>query len=189
MLISFLFYDFYSGVLHITLDNPEFLSFPILDKPCLEFQWHHQIPTDLATKNFTQTCGDLNGTIAVIGSIFLAVRVFFNFHSPIIDMLIGWKVLMAYFGQYSHTMCHTPLNMRPELVKFLQNFGLMISSHEHHKHHRNHDTNFCIGSGMMNPLVTFLHDLLPNKWVWLTTLILISVIDVPLCNMMLLRVF
>ena len=124
MLISFLFYDFYSGVLHITLDNPEFLSFPILDKPCLEFQWHHQIPTDLATKNFTQTCGDLNGTIAVIGSIFLAVRVFFNFHSPIIDMLIGWKVLMAYFGQYSHTMCHTPLNMRPELVKFLQNLRI-----------------------------------------------------------------
>jgi len=41
---SFFWYDFFSGVLHVILDNPSFMKFPVLDEPCLEFQWHHHIP-------------------------------------------------------------------------------------------------------------------------------------------------
>lgn len=36
---EFFWYDIFSGILHITLDNPEFIGFPILHEPCLEFQW------------------------------------------------------------------------------------------------------------------------------------------------------
>ena len=71
MVLSYLYYDFFSGILHIVLDNPEFLNFPFLDVPCLEFQWHHQIPTDGASKSFNQCCGDLNVTVVIIASIFL----------------------------------------------------------------------------------------------------------------------
>lgn len=41
---SFMWYDLFSGVLHVNLDNPDFINFPVLHEPCLEFQWHHHIP-------------------------------------------------------------------------------------------------------------------------------------------------
>lgn len=44
-LFSYIYYDFLSGILHIVLDNPENLNLPILKEPCLEFLWHHHIPT------------------------------------------------------------------------------------------------------------------------------------------------
>ena len=56
----FLYYDFFSGVLHIVLDEPTFIGLPILGEPCLEFQWHHHIPDDLTQKSFLEVCGDLN---------------------------------------------------------------------------------------------------------------------------------
>ena len=43
-LFSFFWYDFFSGILHVVLDNPQFIKVPILSEPCLEFQWHHHIP-------------------------------------------------------------------------------------------------------------------------------------------------
>lgn len=183
MLLSYVFYDLYSGILHVVLDNPEFLDFPVLDKPCLEFQWHHQIPNDGATKSFIgQCCGDLNGTVAAVGSLFVAARYLFDFQSPIIDCLIGWKVLMAFGGQYCHAMSHTPSTKRPALVIFLQNNGFMISAVEHNKHHQDHDSNFCIGSGLMNPVITFMYKNISNKWIWLAALVFTSVMDVPIFN-------
>ena len=43
----YLTYDFYSGVLHVALDDPRNMSGIksfILFQGCLEFQWHHAIP-------------------------------------------------------------------------------------------------------------------------------------------------
>ena len=60
MITTFLYYDFFSGVLHIVLDEPTFIGLPILGEPCLEFQWHHHLPDDLTQKSFLEVCGDLN---------------------------------------------------------------------------------------------------------------------------------
>lgn len=44
-IFSFVWYDFFSGILHCILDDQSFIrGFPILSEPCLEFQWHHHIP-------------------------------------------------------------------------------------------------------------------------------------------------
>ena len=43
-LFSYIWYDLFSGILHVLLDNPILMHFPVLDEPCLEFQWHHHIP-------------------------------------------------------------------------------------------------------------------------------------------------
>jgi len=37
-LVMFIWYDLFSGILHVVLDNPDFIHLPILDSPCLEFQ-------------------------------------------------------------------------------------------------------------------------------------------------------
>lgn len=35
IIFTFLWYDFFSGVLHIVLDNPGFIKLPVLGEPCL----------------------------------------------------------------------------------------------------------------------------------------------------------
>ena len=52
--IMFVFYDYYSGVLHIVLDHPNHINLPIIGQGCLEFQWHHHIPDDIVSKSFLE---------------------------------------------------------------------------------------------------------------------------------------
>ncbi|MGB8330917.1 MAG: hypothetical protein WCE62_12390 [Polyangiales bacterium] len=35
----YFYIDFYSGVLHVVLDNPSFIRLPLIGVPCVEFQW------------------------------------------------------------------------------------------------------------------------------------------------------
>ena len=65
----YLGYDFYSGVLHVALDDPKNLQgikSYILFQGCLEFQWHHAIPYDGASKPFIACCADLNIIVLIL---------------------------------------------------------------------------------------------------------------------------
>ena len=100
--------------------------------------------------------------------------------------LVSFKCLMAYFGQLCHCMSHTPAVRRPTSISWLQNAGFMISPKEHAVHHRTYDSNFCIGSGLCNPLITWmLANLTSNKWAWLSLFIISMVCDVPIFNYLL----
>lgn len=185
-IFSFLWYDFFSGVLHIVLDNPEFVNVPVLCDPCLEFQWHHHIPTDLACKPFLQVCGDLNLVISILVITYLCPYLGFGYHTPMALCLVGSKVLMAYFGQLCHCMSHMPVHNRPEWVTFLQNSGLMISPKQHMIHHASYNDNFCIGSGLCNGLISWLKkNVTSNKWCWLGLFLVTLIADVPLANYLL----
>lgn len=179
----FLWYDFYSGILHTVLDEPSFIKMPLIGEGCLEFQWHHHNPTDLASKSFLEVCGDLNLVITILIFLYLVPYCGFTYRTPLSLCLVGFKINMAYFGQLCHCMSHTPINHRPQWVTFLQNAGLMISPKEHGRHHQTYDDNFCIGSGMCNGLLTFLRkNITTNKWFWLATFLIVSVIDIPCIN-------
>lgn len=180
---SFVWYDFFSGVLHIVLDNPDFINLPLLGQPCLEFQWHHHIPNDLSSKSFLEVCGDLNVVILILSTIYLAPMIGFEYRSPIALTLVGCKLIMSYFGQLCHCMSHTPVHKRPQWVIYLQDAGLMISPKEHGLHHQSYDGSFCIGSGLCNPALTWLLDnFTSNKWFWLAFFFVSIVADVPILN-------
>jgi len=189
-ILMFIWYDFYSGVLHIVLDEPSFIKLPLIGEACLEFQWHHHNPTDLASKSFLEVCGDLNLVITLYGFLYLVPYCGFAYRTPLALCLVGCKLLMAYFGQLCHCMSHTPTNHRPKWVNILQDAGFMISSKEHGKHHQTYDNNFCIGSGLCNGLLSWcLKNITNNKWIWLFTFLLISFVDVPVMNYMLTNYF
>lgn len=38
LVLTYLYIELYGAVLHVNLDNPNFLTLPILWEPCLEFQ-------------------------------------------------------------------------------------------------------------------------------------------------------
>jgi hypothetical protein len=97
--VSFFWYDVFSGILHKSLDDPDFIALPVLREPCLEFQWHHHIPHDLASKPFLQVCGDLNLVMTVLFVAYVCPGVGFCYRSPTALCLVASKILMAYFGQ------------------------------------------------------------------------------------------
>ena len=64
--MSYFWYDLYSGILHVVLDEPANISLPFIGQPCLEFQWHHFIPSDIAREHFLDVAGDLNIAVSIM---------------------------------------------------------------------------------------------------------------------------
>lgn len=140
--VMYLYVDLYGGILHYNLDNPEFIKVPLIDAGCLEFQWHHHNPHDIASKEFVEVLGDLNWTVFIhLSFIFLLCKgaLGMSFDLRVALMLTGLKCLFAYFGQYAHRMAHTSHNPRPAWVRQLQAAGLMLPPGVHSSHHRTYD--------------------------------------------------
>ena len=136
---------------------------------------------DLTVKSFLQTCGDLNLVVGGLFAVYTGVGLYSKMN-PTYCCLVGWKLIMAYFGQLCHCMSHMPAPYKPQWVVTLQNWGVMVSTQEHNRHHKNYDDNFCIGSGICNPLISYLRSVTANKWVWLGLFVFFLIADVPLAN-------
>jgi hypothetical protein len=52
--LMLVYVDFYGAVLHVVLDHAPFVDLPIISAGCLEFQWHHAIPSDIVSKPFVE---------------------------------------------------------------------------------------------------------------------------------------
>ena len=62
------------------------------------------------------------------------------------------KLIWAIFGQYSHISAHS--DKPGNFYKYVRRFRLAISKENHKKHHMSpHEDNFCITSGLSEPLV------------------------------------
>jgi len=182
LIFSFFYYDIFSGALHVVLDNPNFIDMPLLGDSCLEFQWHHHIPTDITSKSYLEVCGDLNATVFYSLVVFLHPWSF-GLRNKTAFALMAGKVLMAYFGQFCHRMSHTPAHRRPAYVQMLQDYGVMISAAEHGVHHKTYDGNFCIGSGLFNPMLTWIiKQNIINQWGFIVIFLSMLVFDVPVTN-------
>lgn len=175
--IMFVFYDYYSGVLHIVLDHPNHINLPIIGQGCLEFQWHHHIPDDIVSKSFLEVCGDLNvvvGLLAVTHYLYTSER-----GTKAVPLtLTGLKLVMAYWGQFSHRMAHT-VHGRPAWVRRLQAQGLCVSFKDHHAHHTPpHNSNFCL-LGLCNGLLEWtLKHVVSHPTVWLGLFLIVSALDI-----------
>jgi hypothetical protein len=165
-------YDFYSGILHVVFDHPSNISIPVLGQPCLEFQWHHAIPYDIVQKDFVDVCGDLNLAVMILTPIYCAML---DLNNGVAMVIVGLKLWMAYFGQFSHKSAHVTYGST--WAKWLQNHGLMISTKEHKAHHKPpHDLDFCL-IGVCNPIIDALRTLTTNNRIWVSLFCIWSVFD------------
>lgn len=171
----FLGYDLYSGILHVVLDHPANIAVPILGQPCLEFQWHHSIPDDICRKHFVDVCGDLNvviGIVMAINVLLLPIR-----ENPICLLLGGSKLLLAYFGQFSHRSAHAVGPKVSPLAKLLQKYHFMISTKDHMDHHQPpYSIDYCL-IGVCNPLIDALRRVTHSNAIWLTLFLVWSIFD------------
>ena len=94
--------DFYSGVLHVVLDDEWNMKVPLLSQPAMEFQYHHHIPDDGCSRPFVEGMGDLNTIVALHLALFMALFVRGNYQDHILLAAGGWKMIIAYWGIWNH---------------------------------------------------------------------------------------
>jgi len=148
--------DLYSGVVHIVLDDPKnlgrsnYVMEAIMFQGCLEFQWHHEIPRDIAIKGLLSSCADLN---VLVGANMIAVAIVHgapwwrgDADNRLLWSIMGLKLLYGYFGQYNHLMAHESESRRPAVVRALQDGwpGVMLDRKKHNGHHRTYVDNYCL---------------------------------------------
>ena len=138
-------------------------------------------------------CGDLNLCVILLTFAYLNPWIgfgYYDFRSPMALALVSSKILFAYYGQLSHCMSHMPPANRPSWVRVCQDYGITIAPKEHMIHHNNYNDNFCIGSGICNPLISFIkRHVIDQQWVWIFILGSCFFFDVPVAKSVFLAVF
>ncbi|MGB8328568.1 MAG: fatty acid desaturase CarF family protein [Polyangiales bacterium] len=171
--LLYLYIDFYSGVLHVVLDNPRFVRLPLIGVPCVEFQWHHTFAYDISTRRLLDVWGDLN-VLFLVKSLFL-----FGICglSSTAFMVAGVGYSLGYLNQYSHRLTHTAPRNRPRLAVWLQEHHVLLPPAVHHIHHTNYDQAFPVLSGHSRKLIQAMLRIVPNGFAWLALFVVLTALD------------
>ena len=171
--VMYFYIDFYSGVLHVVLDNPRFVRLPLIGVPCVEFQWHHTLPYDISTRRLLDVWGDLN-VLLLVKSIFLFGICGFN---PTTFMVAGVGYAWGYANQFSHRLTHMAPRRRPKVAVWLQEHHILLPPAIHQIHHADYDQSFPVLSGHSRGLIQAMLRIVPNGVSWLVLFLVLSAFD------------
>jgi hypothetical protein len=171
--LMYFYIDFYSGVLHVVLDNPRFVRLPLIGVPCVEFQWHHTFAYDISTRRLLDVWGDLN-VLLLAKSLFLFGLCGFT---PTAFMVAGVGYSFGYANQFSHRMTHTAPRHRPKLAVWLQEHRVLLPPAVHQVHHANYDQAFPVLNGHSRRLIQAMLRVVPNGFWWLGLFLVLTAFD------------
>lgn len=144
-----LFADFVSGLIHWFADTWGSESMPILGKRLLHpFRVHHINPGDFLQRRFIDT----NGDVAFLAIPFLLICCSMPLKTPLSYTAALFLTASSSIGMLTNQIHQWAHMVRaPLLVRYLQNFGIILS---HSAHQRHHDppwiANYCITTGWCN---------------------------------------
>mmetsp|Transcript_7579 Transcript_7579/g.15802 ORF Transcript_7579/g.15802 Transcript_7579/m.15802 type:complete len:266 (-) Transcript_7579:18-815(-) len=150
MLLSYLFIEPASGVLHIVLDNEKFNPWPVLGEVAESFQRHHDDPVDISNRPTLEFALEPTIPCAVIATQALYI----NSTLSMTTIFFLWPASLLMM--FAHRWSHTAQKRKPLIAKLLQASGLVMSDAHHHAHHTTYDNNFAICAGWSNPLMNVL---------------------------------
>jgi hypothetical protein len=171
--VMYFYIDFYSGVLHVVLDNPRFVRLPVIGVPCVEFQWHHTFAYDISTRRLLDVWGDLN-VLLFVKSIFLFGICGF---SPVAFMVAGVGYSYGYANQLSHRLTHTAPRRRPKLAVWLQEHHILLPPAVHQIHHADYEQSFPVLNGHSRRLIQAMLRVVPNGFPWLVFFGILTALD------------
>lgn len=169
----YLYIDFYSGVLHVVLDNPRFVNLPVIGVPCVEFQWHHTFAYDISTRRLFDVWGDLN-VLLLVKSLFLFAICGFT---PAAFTVAGIGYSLGYANQFSHRLAHTAPRHRPKTAVWMQEHHVLLRPAVHQQHHADHDDSFPVLNGHSRHLIQRMLRVVPNGYPWLVLFGLLTAFD------------
>jgi len=159
--------DLFSGVLHIVLDNPNFVQMPIIGPQCTSFQTHHDSPTRLLIVPWFGYLSEHHAILAIVMATVIG-----NHKSRSLRVFLAYGAAMSELMMASHRWSHTHPLQLPWLVRILGKVGVLMPVRMHSYHHVTYDCNFCIFTGWFNPLLNFCTWIVhPYSRIWLFALI------------------
>ena len=173
--------DVISGIVHIVLDNGDcgvltsFLEdksveelsivrerFPLIynqstrfQKTCFEFQKHHQYPSIIVNKTFSE----VSISIASITWVLHALLLLFYMTRIMNSSFFFFGTLTTCIGTFSqlvHQYAHATESH--VIIKWFQTWGLLLSPESHRIHHRTYNQNFAIVNGWSNSLLNWFYE-------------------------------
>ncbi|CAE7935859.1 FAD4L1 [Symbiodinium necroappetens] len=143
------FADFGTGVYHFSVDNYGSAETPIVGSQIEAFQGHHEEPWTITYRDFCNNCFP---TCLATMPFLIAFEVFCS--QPYILL---WAVVACAgiaFCQEFHKWSHTLRSQCHPFVNWLQDVGILVHRKAHLRHHKApYETNYCIVTGHMNPLL------------------------------------
>ncbi|CAE7264193.1 FAD4L1, partial [Symbiodinium sp. CCMP2592] len=143
------FADFGTGVYHFSVDNYGSAETPIVGSQIEAFQGHHEEPWTITYRDFCNNCFP---TCLATMPFLIAFEVFCS--QPYVLL---WAVVACAgiaFCQEFHKWSHTLRSQCHPVVNWLQDVGILVHRKAHLRHHKApYETNYCIVTGHMNPLL------------------------------------
>jgi hypothetical protein len=156
-LLGYLLADFFSGSVHWLADRYFDPKTPLLGPALIApFREHHVDPLAMTRHDFFEVSGN-NGllTIPLAALIYFLPLPFGFFAQTCIATLLSLGLAVIATNQF-HCWAHA--ENPPRAIQRLQHWGVILPPEHHAKHHGTaHDRNYCVTSGLLNPLLDGIH--------------------------------
>jgi ubiquitin-conjugating enzyme E2 variant len=143
--------DLGTGIYHWGVDNYGDGNTPVFGGQIAAFQGHHQRPWTITEREFCNNVHKVFGpAIPVAGALFLGSCV----HPGTWSAVSSTFLFLVCMSQQFHAWSHMKKSELPAFVGMAQDAGLLISRKDHGAHHKApFDGNYCIVSGIWNPIL------------------------------------
>lgn len=139
--------DFISGLVHWAADTYGDARTPVFGNFVNTFRVHHSDPRDIARHDAVEANADVFLFSAPVHALLLV----FVGNAFVSCFLVG-LFCASYPNSQIHKWAHLP--QRPRWVTRLQRMRLLLDPERHAGHHTGlHQTNYCITTGWLNPLL------------------------------------
>jgi hypothetical protein len=185
------FFDFATGLTHLTLDNPitKFHPIKVIRNGAWQFQDHHDNPTDTTHPPLLVVLLNKGSVMNTLITEFLVIDLLF---SQNLSMLSAMIFFLNFLAEWNHRVIHT--NLTPKhyfhnLTMWFMKRGILITPKKHYEHHQTYDVNFCTLTGWTDGLLNKLNKLFisNNSRYCVLYLIIYSYIIIPASYILLLK--
>lgn len=150
--------DLIAGIVHWLEDSYGSSETPVIGKAIRANILHHQDPRDFLANNWWQNARS-SLPIVLLFALLFYVSGCLNFFT-VSTLLIGWN------ANEVHKWAHQSKRERPWFATQLQNMRIIMSPRHHYKHHRNnHDTDYCVMTPWVNPILSTLNFWRIAEWI------------------------
>jgi hypothetical protein len=158
-IFALFFFDFATGLTHLTLDNPITKFHPIqtVRNAAWQFQDHHDNPTDTTQPPLIVVLLNKGSVMSTILMHFLFIDLFFSQNLSILSIIMFF---LNFLADWNHRVIHT--NLTPKhyfhnLTMWLMKRGILMCPKKHYEHHQTYDVNFCTLTGWTDSLLNKLN--------------------------------
>lgn len=152
ILASWIAADFVSGLYHWFADSYRTTNSTVNAIFFDNFQLHHKQPSLICKRPLA----NVNWEVNLPSFVLTILQLYFGMTPQSIvcfPFLAGFCFWISITNQ-AHRWAHQPQSKIPRIVKILQQNGVILSPQHHHRHHReSHLEDYCITSGICNPLL------------------------------------